>query len=154
MKVGDVMKSKPSLCRPEDRLVEAGNLMAEVGCGALPVVDSERRLLGMLTDRDVCCAVARSDRKPSEMQVAEAMTAPARSCRAEDPIHQALETMQRYRVRRLPVIDAERRVEGVLSLDDIAAQAHATASDATDLTWRQVGEALQAISGHPVLARI
>ncbi len=154
MRVRDVMKHKPSTCLPEDSLANAGEKMRRIGCGVLPVVDQGGALTGILTDRDICCALTDTDRRASEMQVVEAMTVEVKTCTAGAPILDALQTMKRNQVRRLPVVDVQRGVEGVLSLDDVAAAAHAIATDATDVTWNQVGAALQAISEHSLPAPV
>jgi len=150
MKVRDFAKVQPSTCRAEDSLRLAGETMRGVGCGVLPVVGPGDGLVGILTDRDICCALTRLDRRPSDVSVAEAMTSSVRTCSLGDPIVQALETMQNGRVRRLPVLDTSRRVVGLLSLDDIAAAAHVESGKRDDVTWREIGATLHAISVHPV----
>ena len=152
MRVRDVMKSRPATCRPQDTLAQAGRLMSRIGCGALPVIGEGGDLRGILTDRDVCGSLSRASGSPAKLTVAEAMTREVFACSVEDEIETALEMMKQHRVRRLPVVDGARNVLAMLSLDDIAVAAHASADAVSDITWAQVGEALKAISQHPVPA--
>lgn len=119
MTVGDVMKHAASFCGPETTLAQAGLRMAEVGCGVLPVVTASGRVLGVLTDRDICCALSASDAPAAAVLVRDAMTHEAFTVARGEDLGVALARMRAHRVRRLPVTDSEGRLEGLLSLDDI-----------------------------------
>jgi CBS domain-containing protein len=121
--VSELMMSAPQTCRPTDTLNRAAELMWEHDCGCLPVVDDERRLVGMITDRDACMAAYTQGRRLEDMPVRSAMSGDVRSCHADDSLATAEHAMQQHQVRRLPVVDAERRVVGILSLNDIAVAA-------------------------------
>ena len=82
MEITDVMTRALAVCTPSTDLASAGRRMNEQCCGALPVVDEDERLVGILTDRDVALAVARSDMKPSDLSVDAVMSAPVHTCRA------------------------------------------------------------------------
>ncbi len=150
MRVNDIMKHEPASIGPATSLAEAGRKMERIGCGILPVVDERHALVGVITDRDVCVALARADLPASRLTVESAMSAPARSCRAEDDVESALATLGRHRVRRLPVIDQGNRLVGLFSLDDVALRyadeephaAHAAA----------VARTLRAVCAHPLPA--
>jgi len=119
MKVRDVMRCEVRTCGPETSLAEAGRLMGAIAGGVLPVVAGSHKLLGVITDRDICLAVSREDRAPSELRVAPYMSAPAFSVAADEEITRALETMRWAKVRRLPVVSHDDTLEGLFSLDDV-----------------------------------
>ncbi len=153
MKGREVMRSGPRVCAKRETLDSAGRTMFEVGCGVLPVVDDERRVVGVLTDRDICCHLTSQDLRPSEARVAEAMSEMVFSCADGDEISTALTIMRGYKVRRLPVVDGEGRLLGMLSLDDVALRARAFESDGTAAPYYdEVARTLKAIAEHPGLA--
>lgn len=93
--------------------------MYEGDCGVLPVLGEKEEGIGMITDRDVAIATMTKNKPPSEIFVAEIMSGKVHACGPDDNLESALETMAAERVRRLPVLDAERRVVGVLSMNDV-----------------------------------
>jgi CBS domain-containing protein len=97
----------------------AARLMGEANCGTLPVIDSRGRLVGIITDRDICLAVSRSNRNAINIAVREVMTRKVFSVLLDDDVHGALATMKDARVRRLPVRDDSGRLKGILSIDDV-----------------------------------
>ena len=119
MKVREIMSIDPVCCRPTDRLADVAWKMYEGDCGVLPVLGEKGEAVGMITDRDVAIATMTRNKPPSEIFVAEAMSGKVHACGADDKLESALETMAAARVRRLPVLDAERRVVGVLSMNDV-----------------------------------
>jgi CBS domain-containing protein len=123
MKVQDVMTSEVKSCRPEASLATVATMMWENDCGVLPVVDDEYRILGMITDRDIAIAVATKGRLASEIAVSETITGNVYSAAPEEDIHTALKTMRHERVHRLPVINGEQRLQGILSLNDVVLRA-------------------------------
>lgn len=123
MKVRDLMLRKVATTDPEERLDRAVQRMHERDCGALPVVDPEYRVLAMVTDRDACLAAWRADAKLSTLSVRDAMSKTLVSCRPDATIEEAERLMGLHQVRRLPVVDAQGRLEGLLPLDDVAREA-------------------------------
>jgi CBS domain-containing protein len=119
MKVRDVMTEPALTCAPETSLAVAAGLMREADYGTLPVVDSRGRLVGIITDRDICLAVAGSNRNAINIAVREAMTQKVFSALLDDDVHSALATMKSARVRRLPVRDDVGRLTGILSIEDL-----------------------------------
>jgi len=119
MKVREIMSSNPICCRSTDRLADVAWKMYQGDCGVLPVLGEKGEGVGMITDRDVAIAAATKNKPPSEILVAEVMTGRVHACGPDDNLETALETMAAERVRRLPVLDAERRVVGVLSMNDV-----------------------------------
>jgi CBS domain-containing protein len=151
MKVRDVMRKKPRFCEPRHTLAAAGVTMGEVDCGVLPVVGERGKVVGVITDRDICLALTRGDRRPSEVTVETVMTSPVHTCRSDDELRRALVTMRDGRVRRLPVIGTAGELEGLLSLDDVVLQARALESeDFTGPFYVDVALTLKAINRHPV----
>ena len=129
MKVRDLMRRVPRHVTPHETLDRAGRTMVEAGIGVLPVIDGEGRVVAVLTDRDVCCALVRDDLRPSEVAVQAVASAPAVTCSADDDLPTALATLRAHAVRRLPVVDAGGRLTGILSLDEIVLAVHKLAHD-------------------------
>jgi CBS domain-containing protein len=119
MKVKDIMVGRPVTCSPDTNLGAAVELLWDRNCGFLPIVGSDGKLNGVVTDRDICIALGTQNRLPAEICVGEVTTGEIYSCAPEDDIHTALATMRKERVRRLPVVDGRGVLQGVLSMDDV-----------------------------------
>ena len=118
MQIAEVMTPGPITCTPETTVAEAAHLMWEGDCGVLPVV-SERTLHGVVTDRDLFIALATRDAKPSQLTVgAVARTNPV-TCSPRDDVQQAMGKMKSSRVRRLPVVDGDGTLVGMVSMNDL-----------------------------------
>lgn len=153
MRVREIMRSEARFCYPWTDLAVAGRTMAEVGCGFLPVVDLDRRVVGVLTDRDICLALTARDRKPSEMTAQEVIAGEVFTCATNDDLTDALAVMSACKVRRLPVLDDAGRLEGILSIDDIAVASRALGPhDYTGPFYSDVAKTLKAICGQPALS--
>jgi len=126
MRVQDVMCRPVVTCTEGTSLPAAARLMRENDCGVLPVM-REGRLVGVVTDRDLCIAIATKPRSPIDATVKEAMSQSVATCLATDEVASALVTMGERRVRRLPVLDAKGQMVGILSLDDVVLRAEETA---------------------------
>ena len=113
------MTHDPVCCSPSDSLQRAAHLMRSHNVGALPVISDGKRLLGIITDRDIVVR-ADAESRPMGTAVESAMSRNAVFCYANDVIDRALELMTIGRVRRLPVIDADGAVIGILSKVDVA----------------------------------
>lgn len=146
MRVREIMSHNPVCCRATDHLADVAWKMYEGDCGVLPVLGEKGEGVGMITDRDIAIATMTRNKPPSEIFVAEVMSGKAHACGPEDKLESALETMGAERVRRLPVLDAERRVVGVLSMNDVILRL-ARATTHLALT-RHVLTALHRISEH------
>ncbi len=123
MKVGQIMNRDVKTCRPQDSLNKAAQIMWEEPCGAVPVLDDQRRPVGFLTDRDICMAAYTQGKPLEELRVEVAMARKVVSCTAEDDLDSAAQLMQQNRTRRLPVIGSGGTLVGLLSLDDLACEA-------------------------------
>ena len=150
MKVEDLMTTEVGSCRSFDTGDRSATIMWERDCGAVPVVDQEGRVVAMVTDRDLCMAALTQGRTLSEIHVSSAMSRRLWSCRPQDDVKEAEKVMRAYQVRRLPVIDAEGKLLGVLSISDLARVAVSPAKGARakkkPVGAADVGETLGAIS--------
>lgn len=125
MHVLHLMKEEPVRVLPTDSIDHAARLMKRIGCGILPVVDPRARApqpIGVLTDRDIVLRCIAEGRDPQVMTVGECCSEPAiccdEDCRAEDAFH----TMREHGIGRLPVIDAQGGLVGIVSMADIIAR--------------------------------
>jgi CBS domain-containing protein len=119
MKVREVMTEPALTCAPEASLAAAAGLMREADYGTLPVVDAQGHLVGIITDRDICLAMAGSHRNAINIAVHEVMTQKVLSALVDDDLHHALATMKSGRVRRLPVRNAIGQLKGIVSIEDV-----------------------------------
>jgi CBS domain-containing protein len=148
MRIEQVMTKVTRTCRSGDSLDQAAQLMWESDCGCLPVTadDGSQRLLGMVSDRDVCMAIRAGADVLPDGRVGDAMTEVVRACNPGDPLSEAMAIMGEARVRRLPVVDESERVVGLLSLADLAREAARQASwRKREVTSAEVGELLATI---------
>jgi len=118
---GDIMTRDPVCCAPGDTAKRAAELMKAEDVGPLPVVETASgRLVGIVTDRDLVLNVIARGLDASTTKVSEAMTRDPVCCKEEEPLEDALEKMSTYQVRRLPVVDAQDRIVGIIAQADIA----------------------------------
>ena len=141
------MVKTPSFCSPETNLGAAVEIMVNRDCGFLPVVDAQRRIVGVVTDRDIAIALGTRNRLPGEITVAEVATRKVHSCRPEYHIHMALDTMAENKVRRLVVVDEQNKFEGVISMDDVVHFAETKPGGRADLSSDDVLRTLKTLYG-------
>jgi len=149
MKVEDLMTTEAGSSRPFDTADRSAKIMWERDCGAVPVVDQEGRVVAMVTDRDICMAALTQGRSLAEIHVSSAMSRRLWSCRPQDDVKEAEKAMRAHQVRRLPVVDAEGKLVGVLSISDlarVAVSSKGTRAKKTPVAAADVGETLGAIS--------
>ena len=121
MNVRDVMSPSAICCRRYINVGAAVELLWLHNCGMLPVTDQDDKLIGIVTDRDICIAMGTRNRLPGELTVGEIAITHVFTCKPDDEIHEALSTMAEKHVRRLPVVDEAGVPVGILSMDDIIA---------------------------------
>jgi CBS domain-containing protein len=119
MWIRQVMTDDVATCGPEETLARAAALLWERDVGALPVVDHGGRVVGMITDRDICMAAYTTGRPLHEVGVAGAMAKVVHACHPDDRLADALRAMAARQVRRMPVVDHRGRLEGVVSINDL-----------------------------------
>jgi CBS domain-containing protein len=112
MRVSDAMMSTPYRCHAKANLGAATELMWIGNCGFLPVLNEQAKVVGVITDRDICMALGTRGVLSGEVTVGEAMSRSVYFCAPEDDVHVALRTMREEHVRRLPVITKEGRSWG------------------------------------------
>lgn len=120
MKASEIMERDVVTCQIGDNVNRAAQLMWEHRCGLLPVLDENQRVVGIVTDRDACMAAYTQGRPLLEIPVATAMTGTVHGCDPSASVDEVQEAMRLNRAHRLMVLDAEGRLEGLISLDDIA----------------------------------
>lgn len=130
MKIIDIMTAEVRTCGLETSLTEIARRMRAANCGAIPVVDADGSLAGVVTDRDISMAIVNSARKPINIAAREIMSPHVHACAPGDDVRVALQKMRDARVRRLPVIGPGGRLAGIVSMDDIILRA--LAPDAPD----------------------
>jgi len=123
MKVRKIMSSDVAACYPDTSLAAAAGLMWQYDCGVIPVIDRNQKVVGVITDRDICMAAAMTNRFASQIAVGEVMSGEVFACSPDDEIGQALATMQRRQVLRLPVVNQDGALQGILSMNDIVLRA-------------------------------
>jgi CBS domain-containing protein len=140
MQIGEIMTHNPACCLPSDSAQKAAAIMRDLDTGVVPVVADEtsNKLAGIVTDRDLCLAVIAEGKDPAEVRVEECMTTTVAYCKEEDDLERALELMRNKAIRRVPVVDDEERVTGILSTADVVLQ--------TPVGVDEVSETLKEIS--------
>src|SRR4030095_10720552 len=135
MKVEDVMTRDVEYCTLETNLAAAAMQMWDRDCGVLPVVDEQRKVIGMITDRDICMKAATNHQDIAAIKVEELTSGPIHTCKPETDIRAALEALQRAFVSRLPVVNDAGQLEGILSVSDILR-----------LSWEKVDKATPGVT--------
>jgi CBS domain-containing protein len=115
----DVMEpiEASSCCTPQDTAAQAARAMRDSGCGCAPVVEdtNTRKLVGVVTERDVCCGVAADDRRASDVSVDEIMRPASACCAADEPVKEARRKLHEHRATSLPVVDGAGACCGTVS---------------------------------------
>jgi CBS domain-containing protein len=121
MIVADLMTRNAASVRSGQTLATAAQVMWDCDCGAVPVIENVgERVIGVLTDRDICMATWSRDLPPSSIFVDEVMSRDLIQCSPQDTIHRVETLMRAKQIRRVPVVDSSQRLVGILSLADIA----------------------------------
>lgn len=134
MNVREIMTPDVVIAAPDDTLQHAAELMADIDSGALPVGENDR-LVGMLTDRDITVRAVAAGKSPSECKVREVMSPDIKYVFEDESIEDAARNMSELQVRRLPVLNRDKRLVGIVSLGDLSLKKQ-----------RAGGEALQGVS--------
>jgi CBS domain-containing protein len=117
----DVMTPNAECIGENQTLLEAARMMADNGYGAMPICGEDNRLKGMLTDRDIVVKALAKGKDPGSTRAGELGEGKPITIGADDPLEETLQTMARYKVRRLPVIDGHDLV-GIVAVADVARQ--------------------------------
>ena len=137
--IRDVMTPNPSCVSEKDSIRDVARIMAREDTGVVPVVDG-KKVIGMITDRDIVVRLIAEGKDPSNTRVNEAMTKSVRSVREDAQINEVLNLMGNADIRRVPVVNQNDEIVGIVSLGDIASE---TKQDG------KVGKAIEQISQAP-----
>ena len=123
VRAGDVMTHNVITIHPDELVERAARLMRECNCGALPVVDHNGRLLGMVTDRDITVRLTGRGIDARQARVYECMTDEAFVCHVNDSLVDCLRQLSRHQIRRIPIVNDQQQVIGFISQSDLARHA-------------------------------
>ena len=148
MTVRELQTSNVKTVSPDTDLAVVAKLMWEGDCGAVPVVTDDRKVIGMITDRDICIASATRSKPPAEIRASEVISTNhgIHAVKPDDDVRIALRAMRKHRVRRLPVLDREQRLTGIVSINDLAINASPSQPDSVPA--QEFLETFQAICAH------
>lgn len=144
MNVREIMTKEPRCCQSDMNIAAATELMWNNDCGVLPVVD-EGRLAGIITDRDICIALGTRNRPATDIAVKDVATYELQTCAPDNDVHTAMAVMRRAKVRRLPVINDEGKIEGIIALNDIVLAAERKHGA---IGYEEVMNTIEAVSEH------
>jgi CBS domain-containing protein len=121
-KCNEVMTKNPVCCVPDDLVAKAAELMKSGNIGSIPVIENEQthKLIGIVTDRDLALKIVAERRDVKSTKVEAVMTRKVVTCRAEDDLQKALDAMAEHQLRRIPVVDNNNHVVGIISQADVA----------------------------------
>ncbi len=148
MKVKEIMTESPTACTLTDNLAEAARLMWETDCGIVPVVAEGGKVVGLITDRDICMAAMTKGRNESNIAVEDAISGKVFACGPDDDIHSALNIMRENKVRRLPVVAADGKLQGILSMNDVVLKAAEAGDKKAELSYGDVVNTYKSICKH------
>lgn len=146
MRVDQLMTKQVKWCAPEDSLDRAAQLMWDNDCGCLPVCAGSNHVVGIVTDRDICMSALFQGKSLRDLHVSNAMARVLKTCRPGDSLAEAEKSMSEARIRRLPVIDDQGSLVGMISLADLSQEAARERSvGKSDVAEAAVGDTLAAI---------
>ncbi len=121
-KCNEVMTKNPIYCLPNDAVTRAAQLMKNENIGPIPVIENEqtKKLVGIVTDRDLALKVVADGRDPKSTKVDEVMTGKVVTCRPDDDLQKALDAMSKHQLRRIPVVDDDNKLVGIIAQADVA----------------------------------
>lgn len=120
----EIMTPSPQCCSAETLLSEVANLMVEADCGEIPVTDDAKRLVGVITDRDIVCRAVAKGKNPSAVTAGECMTQPVVVVKEESTLDEIMKVMEKNQIRRVPVVDASGCCCGIISQADVVLSAN------------------------------
>jgi CBS domain-containing protein len=138
MTCAEVMTPSPTACQPQHTATEAAELMRREDCGLLPVVsEGSSKLIGVLTDRDIVLKVVAEGRDPGSTAVGDVMTTDIVTCMPQENVEMALEQMATRQVRRIPIVERDGSLVGIVAQADVATRIASA---------QETGQVVQAIS--------
>jgi CBS domain-containing protein len=140
-KCNEVMTKNPACCLPKDSAAKAAGLMKSENIGSIPVIENEqtKKLVGIVTDRDLALKIVADGLDAKSTRVEAVMTSKVVTCLAGDDLQKALDAMAKHQLRRIPVVDNDNKVVGIIAQADVA-----TRVDQPEKTAEMVKEISQA----------
>ena len=120
MDIRSIMTPNPACCSPETTLRDVARMMMDNDCGQIPVIDQDRRPLGVITDRDIAVRAVAESADPSSATADIYMTSPATTVSAQGSLDECAALMEQHQIRRVVVVDAQGSVAGIVAQADIA----------------------------------
>jgi len=122
MKIREIMTTNPGCCTPQDSAQNVAKMMGDLNVGSIPVVADQQSLtlVGMITDRDLCCSVLTRSMEAKTTPISEFVTYSPISCREGENIDKCERLMQEHQLRRIPIVDGENHVIGIVAQADLA----------------------------------
>ena len=136
MELNNVMTANPACCTRDTPLQQVAQMMIDNDCGLIPVVDEQRKPLGVVTDRDIATRAVAGGMDAASCIAGDCMTAPVQTVAVDSSLADCCAAMESSQVRRVPVVDAQGRICGIVSQADVA----------RELPDETVGEVLRAVS--------
>ena len=121
-KCNEVMTKNPVCCRPDDMVVKVAQLMQSENIGSIPVIENEQtqKLVGIVTDRDLALKIVAKGQDAKSTKVEAVMTRQIVTCRAGDDLQMALDAMAEHQLRRIPIVDDDDKIVGIIAQADVA----------------------------------
>ena len=122
MKIRELMTPDPVCCTPEDSAQKVAKILRDQDIGSVPVVmdQSSRKLVGMITDRDLCCSIVAEGLDPANTKIDRFFSLNPVTCREGENINNCEQLMQEHQIRRIPIVDGEERCIGIVTQADLA----------------------------------
>ncbi|TLX21982.1 CBS domain-containing protein [Thermomonas fusca] len=118
--VSSIMTSNPAFCRIDTPLHAVARLMIDNDCGGIPVVDMEGKPLGFVTDRDVAVRIVATGHFEASSIAGDAMSAPCKTVNTNTSLQECTKLMESEKIRRVPIVDDDGRLSGIVSIADLA----------------------------------
>ncbi len=148
MKIRELMTPDPVCCTPEDSAQKVAKILRDQDIGSVPVVmdQSSRKLLGMITDRDLCCSIVAEGLDPANTKIDRLFSLNPVTCREGENINNCEQLMQEHQIRRIPIVDGEERCIGIVTQADLALKENA------EKVSKTVAEISKPVPGTPAIA--
>ncbi len=148
MKIRELMTPDPVCCTPEDSAQKVAKILRDQDIGSVPVVmdQSSRKLVGMITDRDLCCSIVAEGLDPANTKIDRLFSLNPVTCREGENINNCEQLMQEHQIRRIPIVDGEERCIGIVTQADLALKENA------EKVSKTVAEISKPVPGTPAIA--
>ena len=140
MRIKHAMTKEPRCSVPSDTAQQAASIMRDEHAGIVPVIDDaqSRKIVGVVTDRDLCMNVVAEGRDPQSVTVEQCMTTKVVTCSPNDSVERATELMRENQIRRIPVVNEQRELQGIVAMADLVGRA--------EIKTTQIHETLKKVS--------